>query len=90
MNWLIEFFGSAEYWSGDDGIPIRLLQHLEYSFLAFAIAALIALPLGLLIGHTGRGAVLVVVSANAAARCPRWACSCWSCCSSGWVRSGRC
>ncbi|WP_083974711.1 ABC transporter permease [Herbidospora daliensis] len=70
MNWLIEFFGSAEYWTGDDAIPLRLLQHLEYSFLAFAIAALVAIPLGLLIGHTGRGAVIVVVSANAARALP--------------------
>ncbi|GAA0417469.1 ABC transporter permease [Acrocarpospora corrugata] len=70
MNWLIDFFGNPDNWSGSDGIPVRLLQHVEFSVLAFAIAALIALPLGLLIGHTGRGGVIVVLSANAARALP--------------------
>jgi osmoprotectant transport system permease protein len=41
-------------WSGVDGIPHRLLEHLGYSVLTVAIASVIALPLGLWIGHTGR------------------------------------
>ncbi len=46
------------------GIPVRLVQHLVYTALALVVAALIALPLGILIGHTGRGALLVVNVAN--------------------------
>jgi osmoprotectant transport system permease protein len=42
-----------------------VLQHLGYSGLALLVAALIALPLGVLIGHTGRGGFLVVNLANA-------------------------
>ena len=38
-----------------DGIPTQLLNHLRYSVIALLIAAAIALPLGLLIGHTRRG-----------------------------------
>jgi osmoprotectant transport system permease protein len=41
------------------GIPTQLLDHLRYSLIALLIAAAIALPLGLLIGHTGRGGWLV-------------------------------
>jgi len=52
-------------WHGSDGIPIRILQHLGYTGLSLLIAALIAVPLGILIGHTGRGALLVVNVANA-------------------------
>jgi osmoprotectant transport system permease protein len=52
-------------WHGSDGIPIRLLQHVEYSGLSLLVAALIALPLGFWIGHTGRGGVIVVNIANA-------------------------
>ncbi|HEV7193066.1 MAG TPA: ABC transporter permease [Jatrophihabitantaceae bacterium] len=37
------------------GIPTQLLNHLRYSLVAMAIAVAIALPLGLVIGHTGRG-----------------------------------
>ncbi|KAA9377177.1 ABC transporter permease subunit [Microbispora cellulosiformans] len=70
MNWLADFFGDAAHWSGPDGIPARLLEHLGYSAAAFLVAALIAVPLGMLIGHTGRGALLVVVAANAARALP--------------------
>lgn len=70
MTWLTDFFGDAARWSGPDGIPVRLLEHLEFSVLALALAMLIAIPLGLLIGHTGRGGVLVVVSANLARALP--------------------
>ena len=47
-----------------------MLEHLGYSGLALLVAALIALPLGLLIGHTGRGGLLVVNIANAARALP--------------------
>ncbi|MFI6507458.1 ABC transporter permease [Streptosporangium sp. NPDC050855] len=70
MNWLLEFFGDPATWSGPDGIPARLLEHLEFAGLSLLLATLIALPLGLLIGHTGRGAVLVVFAANAARALP--------------------
>lgn len=37
------------------GISTELLNHVRYSLIALAIAAAVALPLGLLIGHSGRG-----------------------------------
>jgi osmoprotectant transport system permease protein len=70
VNWLIDFFGDPANWSGPDGIPTRLLEHAEFSVVAFAIAAVVAVPLGLWIGHTGRGSVFVIVSANAARALP--------------------
>jgi osmoprotectant transport system permease protein len=57
-------------WSGPDGIPVRLAEHLQYSALALLVAAVIALPLGLWIGHTGRFSFLVVNLANAARALP--------------------
>jgi osmoprotectant transport system permease protein len=51
-------------WSGPNGIPVRTLQHLLYSLLATAMAAAIALPIGILIGHTGRGALVAVNTTN--------------------------
>ncbi len=43
-------------------LPIqdRLLEHLAYTAIAIVIAALIALPLGFYIGHTGRGRQFVI------------------------------
>ncbi|GGP00505.1 ABC transporter permease subunit [Nonomuraea glycinis] len=70
MTWLTDFFGDPARWSGPDGIPVRMLEHLEFSVLALVLAMLIAIPLGLLIGHTGRGGVVVVVSANLARALP--------------------
>jgi osmoprotectant transport system permease protein len=52
-------------WSGPGGIPVRLLEHLQYSSLVLLIAAAIAVPVGLYIGHTGRGRVVAVAVAGA-------------------------
>ncbi|GAA2362765.1 ABC transporter permease [Nonomuraea africana] len=70
MNWLIDFFANPANWSGPDAIPARLLEHLGFSAAALALAALVGVPLGLLIGHTGKGSVIVVVSANLARALP--------------------
>jgi osmoprotectant transport system permease protein len=58
VNNLVDAFAwltTAENWWGNDGILNRLWEHLQYSFWATVLAAAIALPIGLLIGHTGRG-----------------------------------
>ncbi|AWS46501.1 ABC transporter permease [Streptosporangium sp. 'caverna'] len=70
MNWVIDFFTNPDNWSGPDGIPVRLLEHLEFSGLSLLLAMLIALPLGLWIGHTGKGALFAILSANAARALP--------------------
>jgi osmoprotectant transport system permease protein len=68
---VIEFLGSVAAWftdpatwSGRDGIPVRLLEHLWVSGAALLASLLIGLPLGLVIGHTNRGATAVVAIAN--------------------------
>jgi osmoprotectant transport system permease protein len=48
------------HWVGIEGIPYRLLQHAEYSAGTVLLSALIAVPLGLWIGHTGRWRGLAV------------------------------
>jgi osmoprotectant transport system permease protein len=57
MNALAEavaWIGDPAHWTGPDGIPTRLAEHLAYSGLTTLIAVLIAVTLGLYIGHTGR------------------------------------
>ncbi|MEC3980710.1 ABC transporter permease, partial [Amycolatopsis sp. H20-H5] len=54
---LFTWFGDPAHWQGTDGVWNRLLQHLGYTFFALAIALVIAVPLGLFVGHTGRGGV---------------------------------
>lgn len=54
-----DFLTTSANWHGSTGIPQRVWEHLQYSGIALIIAAFIALPLGLLLGHTGRGQFLV-------------------------------
>jgi len=65
VNGMMDYLTDSTHWSGEDGIPHRLLQHLGYSFGALLLVVLIGLPLGLYVGHTGRGAVAIAGTANA-------------------------
>lgn len=70
MNDIVTWLTDPAHWSGEDGIPARLLEHLVYSSVAVLIAAVVAIPLGLFIGHTGRGRFVVVNLAGAARAIP--------------------
>ncbi|KPG88887.1 ABC transporter permease [Frigoribacterium sp. RIT-PI-h] len=71
MNFFVEAFAwlaDPAHWAGADGIPTRLGQHLWYSALSVVIASVIAIPVGYLIGHTGRGrSIAVSISGGARA-----------------------
>lgn len=58
------WFADPTTWSGRDGIPARLVEHLWISGVSLAASIAIGLPMGLLIGHRGRGAAAVVAIAN--------------------------
>jgi osmoprotectant transport system permease protein len=60
VAWLTD----PSHWSGADGIPTRLVEHLGVSLAALLLTIAIALPIGLLVGHTRRGAALAVNLAN--------------------------
>jgi osmoprotectant transport system permease protein len=47
-------------WAGPGGIPARVGEHLLYTLVTLVIAAVIAVPIGLAIGHTGKGRALAV------------------------------
>jgi osmoprotectant transport system permease protein len=63
----VNLFSSAIAWIfdpknsvGANGIPIRMFEHVWITLLAVAIACVIAIPLGFLVGHTGRGKGIAV------------------------------
>lgn len=55
---------------GQNGILARLGDHLFYSGLSMLGAMLVGLPLGLLVGHTGRGRDAVIAISGAARALP--------------------
>ena len=65
FNYAWDWVTTSANWQGSDSIPQQIIAHLGYTVLPLLIAALIGIPLGVAIGHTGRGAVLVVNLANA-------------------------
>jgi len=57
------WFADPANWTGSGGIPTRLLEHLQISGESVAIAGVIALPIGIGLGHYGRfGALALNVS----------------------------
>jgi osmoprotectant transport system permease protein len=67
------WFADPAHWEGPHGIPVRILEHIELSALAIAIAVLIAGPIGLYLGHTGRGGFIAVNVANIGRALPSFA-----------------
>ena len=58
---VVAWFGDPANWTGSDGIPNRLTEHLVLCFVVDGRRrSLVALPVGLYIGHTGRFAFLAV------------------------------
>ncbi|MBH0053968.1 MULTISPECIES: ABC transporter permease [unclassified Salinibacterium] len=73
MNLLVEaiqWLFSPERLGGSNPIPVRVEEHLFYTFLSVVIAALIAVPLGFYIGHTGKGREFAVGLSGAARALP--------------------
>jgi osmoprotectant transport system permease protein len=61
LSWL----GTSSRWQGEDGVPHRFVQHLGYTSLTIVIAVVVAVPLGLWIGHTGRLRGLAIATTGA-------------------------
>jgi len=61
---VVEWFTTAEHWRGDFGVPHRLTEHALMSGAAVLAAVVIGLPLGIWLGHRGRGGALAINLAN--------------------------
>jgi osmoprotectant transport system permease protein len=69
MN-LFEYLADPANWQGPGGIWYLLLEQLAYTVAAVGIAAAIAIPVGIFIGHTNHGSFLVIGLSNAARAIP--------------------
>ncbi len=73
MDWLTDipgWFADPANWRGDTGVPALFVQHLGYSAAALGLACLVGLPVGVWLGHTGRGGVLAQQVSNAGRAVP--------------------
>ncbi|HZB51780.1 MAG TPA: ABC transporter permease [Mycobacteriales bacterium] len=55
---------TAASWQGEEGILHRLWEHVWLSGVSVLLACLIALPIGIGLGHLGRGGTLAINLAN--------------------------
>jgi osmoprotectant transport system permease protein len=68
-----DWFVDPSHWTGANGIPTRILEHVGISAVSVVLAVAIALPLGVFIGHFRRGDVIVVSIANLGRAIPSFA-----------------
>jgi osmoprotectant transport system permease protein len=68
-----QWMTSPAQWQGVDSIPTRLLEHLHLSVESIAIGALIALPIGITLGHYGRFGNLAISISNVGRAVPSFA-----------------
>ncbi|HLO36124.1 MAG TPA: ABC transporter permease [Candidatus Deferrimicrobium sp.] len=73
MDHITTFFLDPAQWSGSSGIPARLLEHLFIAGTSVLLAVLIAVPIGLVVGHTNRGSGLAINLANIGRAIPSYA-----------------
>ena len=61
---VVRWFADPAHWNGPDGIPQRLVEHIQISAESVAIGAVIALPIGIALGHYGRFGNLAINISN--------------------------
>lgn len=73
MNLFAEAFAwmlAPAQWTGNYALPKLLVEHLTLTAVSVLIAAAIAVPIGWLIGHTGKGREVAVAISGAARAIP--------------------
>jgi osmoprotectant transport system permease protein len=61
---VVDWFRDGSHWSGEDGVIHRLAEHVQISLVSLLIAAAIALPIGIVLGHLRRGGLVAINVSN--------------------------
>lgn len=67
------FLTSSDQWHGDESIPRLLGQHVQLTIVSVLVAALVALPIGIVLGHVRTGGAIAVNVANIGRALPAFA-----------------
>ncbi len=68
-----DYLGSSAAWSGRNGLPALTWAHIQISLVAVLIAAAVAVPAGVLLGHVRKGAFAAVSVVNIGRAIPSFA-----------------
>jgi osmoprotectant transport system permease protein len=61
---VFNYLTDGSRWHGNEGIPTLGAQHLQLTVVSVLVAALVALPIGILLGHVRTGGAVAVNIAN--------------------------
>jgi osmoprotectant transport system permease protein len=70
---VVHWFLTGSHWQGDGGIPHRAFEHVLMSAGSLLVAALLALPVGIVLGHFGKGGNLAINISNVGRAIPSFA-----------------
>lgn len=70
---VVAWFTTADHWQGSNGLPQRMGEHVVLSLVAVGIACVVALPVGIALGHLRRGGAVAAAVANTGRAVPSFA-----------------
>jgi osmoprotectant transport system permease protein len=73
LGQLAGWYGDGANWSGSNGVPALLVAHVEICIYALLTAVAFALPVGLWLGHTGKGGFVAINVTNVGRALPSFA-----------------
>jgi osmoprotectant transport system permease protein len=76
MSWLgdaVAWLSNGANWAGPDGAASLLAEHLRLSAVSLLVAAVLVVPLGLWLGHIGRGGAVALNIGNVGRAVPTFA-----------------
>ncbi len=73
LSRVVEWFSTGSHWSGGAGALHRIVEHVSMAGGSVLVAAAVALPLGIWLGHTGRGGAVAVNVSNIGRAIPSFA-----------------
>ena len=73
LGQVVGWLTTAAHWRGGGGVVHRSVEHLVMSGGSVLVAAAVALPLGIWLGHTGRGGALAINVSNVGRAIPSFA-----------------
>ena len=73
LHQMWDYLSSDAAWSGNRGLPALTWAHVKLSVLAVVVAAVIAIPPAVILGHIRRGGLLAVSIVNIGRALPTFA-----------------